>query len=149
MCTGTQTRKLCVLLLQRYYFTTQRDMTSVFSGSEDESMKTFVEECGMQRDINIHVDLLPPFKVSIDRFNTLAEIREMVRMGQQSGDSNYDYWPSWRLLIFVLDNKYDLTRWEEERTVVWYLMDEGYKVYVREDEEVHDSTHCEGNSNNM
>ena len=57
-----------------------------------------------------------------------------------SFDDYFITWPSWRRLIFVLDNKYEYTRWEEDRVIVWNLLDEGHDIYVREGDEISENT---------
>ena len=73
------------------------------------------------------------YKVEISRFDTLSEVRDMVRLGQKAADENdFELWPNWRRLVFVLDGVREISEKEEIRMIVWDILDGGQEIHIKE-----------------
>ena len=103
-------------------------------------LKDFLVHCSKRRELKVGVghEDLQSYRVIVDRFTSLWEIRFLVACGQDELEGNseeMDRWPTWRRLFFVLDNgeRMERIRMErEKRVIVWDMMERGYEVGVRE-----------------
>lgn len=106
--------------------------SSMVNHNSTTSLVNFLKEIRQTREFTVKDKVLEFQPIIIDRFTTLAEIRHMVTEGQNSAESIFDIWPPESKLLFALDDKVVLTRVQEERTIVWELLENKRDIYVRQ-----------------
>lgn len=110
-------------------------MTTVDEYCDGDELREFLSECGQRRDLRvIGHGCCTPYKVNVDRFTSLWEIRLMVAKGQDEAeeDNEFENWPTWRRLFFVVDDKRVITMEQEKKVIVWEMMEDGHKIYVKQ-----------------